>query len=172
MNYQSVITLNTKSKTKLTWWRVNLRICNGRTFSQLNPQVIVQTDASLTGWGAVCSGVQTSGHCSEEERTLHINVLELLVIKLALFFFTKGKMMKAIHFQIDNKAALSYLLKWGNKEQAYDQTEQRDLALPSKSQYGYHCRIPAFSTGYSSRHRIKKNIRLFRLASSSRFLDY
>ena len=43
-----------------------------------------------------------------------------------------------------------------NKERKYDQIEQRDLALSSKSQYGYHSRIPAFSTEYSSRQRIKK----------------
>ena len=69
MNYQSVIALNIKSRTELTWWIENLRFYNGRTFSQLNPQVIIQTDASLTGWGAVCYGVQTSGQWSEEERT-------------------------------------------------------------------------------------------------------
>ena len=57
--------------------------------------------------------VQTSGQWSEEERTLHINVLELLAIKLALFSFTKRKKVKAKLFQIDNKAALSYLLKIG-----------------------------------------------------------
>ena len=55
----------------------------------------------------------------------------------------------------------------GNKERKYDQIEQRDLALSSKSQYGYHSRIPAFSTEYSSRQRIKKKTRLFRVASSS-----
>ena len=82
-------------------------------FSQLNPEVIIQTDASLTGWGAVCNEVQTSGQWSEEERCLHINLLELLAIKLALFSFARGKRVKVIHFQIDNKAALSYLLKIG-----------------------------------------------------------
>ena len=83
-----ITTLNIKSRTELTWWIENLRFCNDRTFSQLNSQVIIKTDASLTGWGAVCHGVQTSGQLSEEERSLHINVLELLAIKLALFSFT------------------------------------------------------------------------------------
>ena len=41
------------------------------------------------------------------------------------------------------------------------------MALSSKSQYGYHSRIPAFSTEYSSRQRIKKKTRLFIVASSS-----
>ena len=56
---------------------------------------------------------------------------------------------------------------WGNKERKYNQIEQRDLAFSSQSQYGYHSRILAFSTECSSRQRIKKKTRLFRLASSS-----
>ena len=48
--------------------------------------MIIQTDASLTWWGALCNRVQISGKWLEEERTIHINVLELLVIKLGLFF--------------------------------------------------------------------------------------
>ena len=75
--------------------------------------MIIQTDATLTGWEAVCIGVQRSRQWSGEERTLHINVLELLAIKLALFSFTNRKRVKNIHFQINNKAAFSYLLKMG-----------------------------------------------------------
>ena len=40
MNYQSVITLNTKSRSELTWWIENSRFYNGQTFSQLNSQMI------------------------------------------------------------------------------------------------------------------------------------
>ena len=48
--------------------------------------------------------------------------------------------MKATHCQVDNKAVLSYFLKMGvgggggSKERTYDQIEQLDLALSSKSQ--------------------------------------
>ena len=52
-------------------------------------------------------GVQISGQWSEKERTFHINVLELLVIKLDLFSFTKGKIVKTIHFQIEYTIKLS-----------------------------------------------------------------
>ena len=46
-------------------------------------QVLIQTDASK-----VCKGVRTVGLWSKEEQLLHINVLELLAIKLALLTFT------------------------------------------------------------------------------------
>ena len=137
-----------------------------KPFLSWTPQMIIQIEATLTGWGLLWTWVQTSGIWSEEERTLYINLLKLLVIKLALFSFAKGKRMKAIHFQINKKTALSYLSKMGNKERTYDQTEQRVLVLSSKSQYVYHSRIPAFSTEYSSKQGIKKKTRLFRVASS------
>ena len=50
---------------------------------------------------------------SEEEQQLHINVLTLLAIKLALLTFTKLESIISINFQIDNKTAISYLLKMG-----------------------------------------------------------
>ena len=40
-NHQSVITLNTKSRTELAWWIKNLRFCNSLNFSELNPQMII-----------------------------------------------------------------------------------------------------------------------------------
>ena len=37
--------------------------------------------------------------------------MELLATKLALFPFNKGKRVRAIHFQKDNKAVVTYPLK-------------------------------------------------------------
>ena len=52
-NHQSVITLNIESIAELTWWVESLRFCNDQTFSHLDPQIIIQTAASLTGWVTV-----------------------------------------------------------------------------------------------------------------------
>ena len=54
-------------ESELTRWIDNLRFWNGQAFSQLNPQMVIQTHTSLTGWGAVRNGVQTSVQWSEEE---------------------------------------------------------------------------------------------------------
>ena len=94
-----------------------------------------------------------SGQWSEKERTLYINMLELLAIKLALFSFPKGKRVKAIHFQTDNKAALSHLLKMRG-------TKKEHMIKLRKEICHYllnlnHSRIPAFRTEYSSRQGIK-----------------
>ena len=47
----------TKSSANLTQWIENLRFCDGLTFSQLNPQMIIQTATSLAGWRAVYNEV-------------------------------------------------------------------------------------------------------------------
>ena len=48
---------NTTSRAELTWWIENLRFCDGLTFSQLKPQMIIQTATSVAGWGAVYNEV-------------------------------------------------------------------------------------------------------------------
>ena len=52
---------------------------NGRDIHQPTQDLVIETDASLVGWGAVCPGVQTGGLWSQEEQLEHINVLELTV---------------------------------------------------------------------------------------------
>ena len=64
----------------------NLRLCNAQTFSQLNPQMIILTDASLGGWEAVWNGVSTLGQKLKKEKTLLINMLEVLAITLAILY--------------------------------------------------------------------------------------
>ena len=55
----------------------------------------------------------------------------------------------------------------GNKERIYDQIEQRDLALSSQSQYGYHSKyLPSVLKTVADRESRKKT-RLFRVASLS-----
>ena len=68
---------------------------------------MIQTDASKTGWGAVCQGTTTGGIWSYQERTKHINILEFIAVKLAILTFTKGKSVTTIHLQIDNMTDLS-----------------------------------------------------------------
>ena len=62
---------------ELQWWLEQLAIWNDRDIHQPPPDLVIETDASLIGWGAICQGVQTGGLWSQEEQLEHINVLEL-----------------------------------------------------------------------------------------------
>ena len=80
--------------------------------------------------GACCKGVSTEGKWSEQERHFHINVLGLLALKVSIQTFTKNLSHLTIHAQMDNKAALAYLLKMGG-------THNPQLLKISKSIWNY-----------------------------------
>ncbi|KAI2643076.1 ORF V: Enzymatic polyprotein [Labeo rohita] len=51
---------------------------------QVSRHVVVNTDASKKGWGAICNGQTASGSWSGPRLQWHINCLELLAVLLAL----------------------------------------------------------------------------------------
>ena len=66
---------------------------------------------------------------------LHINALELLAIKLALLTFTTSGSIRSIHVQIENKTAISYLLKMGGAQQTITAFVEKDSALKAKADW-------------------------------------
>ena len=109
----ATITLNAMAKEELASWIKNLELSNGRAIIQPPSQILMQTDASKTGWGAVYQGIRTRGLWSKKDREYHINLLELLAIKFAFLTFIKIMNIKSVHIQVDNQTALSYLLQMG-----------------------------------------------------------
>ena len=73
------------------WWINHLQQWNGRDIVPPPPDLIIQSDASLQGWGAACNGARTGGHWSVQERTLRINSLELLAGSFAIKAFAKHR---------------------------------------------------------------------------------
>ena len=116
--YLDKTVLNENSKIELKWWVQNLELCNSRPLIQPPADILIQTDASTKGWGggrggggwATCNGISTGGMWSAQEMKNYINALEILAIKLAIQTFSKALKHKAIHHQVDNMVALTYLL--------------------------------------------------------------
>ena len=110
--------MNENSKIELKWWVQNLELCNSRPLIQPPADILIQTDASTKGWGggrggggwATCNGISTGEMWSAQEMKNYINALEILAIKLAIQTFSKALKHKAIHHQVDNMVALTYLL--------------------------------------------------------------
>ena len=110
-------------------------LSNGRKIQQQEPQMTVQTDPSTKGWGAHCNGISTGGKWSKKEQQHHINVLELMAVKFAVLTFTKNLSNLSIHIQMDDKVALSYLLKMGGGGVQFraSKNQQINLALSAVS---------------------------------------
>ena len=95
------------------WWKgknyyggKKIWLCNRFLISPL-PQII-NSDASLQGWGSSWKCQTTGCPWSVEERKSHINVLELRAAKLAIIFFTlKERDEISVYICMDNMTALS-----------------------------------------------------------------
>jgi len=60
-SFNTLVTLDQRATEELLWWRDYLRTWNGKDIIPPTPDMVIETDASTIGWGAVCQGVRTGG---------------------------------------------------------------------------------------------------------------
>ena len=77
-DFDQTMMLSDIAKQDLVWWIENVGM--GKKISHGNPVIVLKTDASLTGWGAVLNDKDTGGRWTEPESTLHINALEFFLV--------------------------------------------------------------------------------------------
>ena len=112
-DYETLLSLSCQAKEELVWWQENLSKWNGKPLRQKPGQMVIQSDASLSGWGAVCRGTRTGGAWSAQEQTMHINCLELLAATLAVKTFMKDVSETSVLLQLDNAKAVAYINNLG-----------------------------------------------------------
>ncbi|KZS13077.1 Uncharacterized protein APZ42_021816 [Daphnia magna] len=110
---QSTVSLDSKSKQDLVWWATNGIRSNGKPMSATEPDLIIYSDASLSGWGAVFNEVSTRGPWTLADQKRHINELELLAALNALKAFTSRLRNSTIRLMLDNFTAVHYINKSG-----------------------------------------------------------
>jgi hypothetical protein len=87
-------------------------------YFQRDPVLEIFSDASLTGWGAVCNGVTTRGLWTLPDLNKRINELELLGTFFAIQTFSTTALNTAIRIFLDNSTAVSYVNKCGGTKSA------------------------------------------------------
>ena len=112
-SYATLTTLTAECKGKLRWWMSHLQQVNGREMRIPQPDMIIDTDACLTGWGAATNGHKLKGHWIVEQRQEQINILELRAILLTVKAMLKEKSHIHVHFRADNTTAVSHINKMG-----------------------------------------------------------
>ena len=108
-NYNTKVSLNPACQEELQWWIAHLNAWNGRAILTPPPDLVIETDASQQGWGAICKEVRTGGLWSQNERLLHVNCLELLAGAFAVKCFTKNQIYLHVRLRMDNTTAIAYL---------------------------------------------------------------
>ena len=107
-NYEASLHLSTTSVEELQWWVLHIPHAK-RHISHGLPSVIIQSDASKKGWGAVFGGQEIGGRWTASEASRHINILELEAAFFALQSF--GDKITGAHIQVhlDNTTAVAYI---------------------------------------------------------------
>ncbi|KAI2646886.1 ORF V: Enzymatic polyprotein [Labeo rohita] len=81
----------------------------GVPLGQVSRHLVVFTDASSTGWGAICNGQAASGSWTGPRLQWHINCLELLAVLLALYRFRPMLRHKHVLVRTDSTATVAYI---------------------------------------------------------------
>lgn len=112
-HYDHQIYITQEVEIELQWWLTKLDHWNGKALLRPDPHLTIQSDASLQGWGANCQNTKIRGLWGEEEKTLHINQLELKAAMFAVQSLAKDIQNKHVLLQLDNKTAVVYINKMG-----------------------------------------------------------
>ena len=125
--YETPCSLSSTAIEELEWWNTQLAHWNGKSLVLRQPDLQIESDASLRGWGASCQGTQTGGPWSQQEQQLHINCLELLAATLAIKTFLKGQGNKSVLLLLDNQTAVAYVNNLGGTVSAQATKLAREL---------------------------------------------
>ena len=83
-DYEMTLSISPEGRNELIWWDMQMVRWDGRSVVIKDLDLTVDLDASILGWGVSCQSVSTGGTWSAQERTRHINCLDLMVATLAL----------------------------------------------------------------------------------------
>lgn len=89
----------------------------------------ITTDASLTGWGAVWQSRTAQGLWSVQDRSLHVNVLELRAVHRALQSFLPFLRGRHVLIRSDNVSTVSHINHQGGTRSAQLLQASQDLLL-------------------------------------------
>lgn len=111
--YGDKIHLDKEAQVELTWWLENLDAWNGKAIFGTSPYCILESDASLHGWGAFFQNQNTGGLWSYSESLRHINYLELTAGLYALMSFRHSLQGRSVVLKMDSVSAVAYINRLG-----------------------------------------------------------
>lgn len=112
-NFDQPVRLSNQAISDLHWVINNISSLNGNLFGPRPIDLVIESDASLVGWGAFSHGQPAQGKWSELEASYHINYLELLAAFKALQTFVLVEKNIHVRLMLDNSTALAYINNLG-----------------------------------------------------------
>ena len=146
-SYDNLVSLQLLAKSELQWWISNIHRVNGSLIHPPSCEMTITSDASKLGWGAACGLQTTKGSWSSQERSFHINILELKAAFLAIQSFLKHKANISIKLRLDNTTAVYYINnKGGTRSPELMALTMGVVDVVSQQKYLHSSRASARST--------------------------
>lgn len=115
-SYDTMVTLTQEARQDMAWWTKEVRQWNGRSVLMRSPDITIDSDASLLGWGASANSMTTGGLWTPSERKSHINLLEMTAGTFAVKAFAKNRTNLHIRLRMDNTSAVAYTNHMGGTQ--------------------------------------------------------
>ena len=103
----------TGSEKDLSWWMVRDHLLMGVRFGTSAPDLHLYSDASCSGWGAHLLDQHVSGLWSDQEKLLHIILLEMKYLFLCLQAFRDDVIGHHVTAMCNNSTVVAYVNKQG-----------------------------------------------------------
>ena len=107
------VALPEEARRDLSWWMVKDHLLTGVRFGTPAPDLHLYSDASSSGWGAHLLDQNVSGVWSDQEKLLHINLLEMKALFLGLQAFQEDVSGRHVTAMCDNSTVVAYVNKQG-----------------------------------------------------------
>ena len=111
-DFEAIMTYSSEAKSDLKWWVQNIPTMS-QSVLLCSPDLTIQSDASLFGWGTHCNDRHAGGQWTKEEATHHINYLETTAAFFALEAFCKKCSDIHVRLELDNTTAVTYINNMG-----------------------------------------------------------
>jgi hypothetical protein len=98
---------------QLLWWMDRNNVMSGVSIIPFKASIHLFTDASTQGWRAHVGEKQISGIWSQEERSLHSNILEMKAVLLVVQQSTSLLTNHSILLSTDKSTVVAYVNKQG-----------------------------------------------------------
>lgn len=113
-NFDSVMLLSSRLSEDFMWWKQHIRGEN--SLKPFRFKLEIFSDASSTGWGIFFKGQRSHGFWSPEEKSHHINYLELLAAFFGLECYAEVFSNSDILCRIDNTTAIACINRMGSTQ--------------------------------------------------------
>jgi hypothetical protein len=110
---ETEIPMSLKALESIQWWKNRENLTTGVRIHPSQPDHLLYTDASMAGWGAHVADLRAQGLWSQQERSWHINALELEALWRGLQVFRSKLRKSHVVAMTDNTTVVAQIKNQG-----------------------------------------------------------